>query len=144
MDVFMRNIEYKQTQLDLKIVFEEVLHNPPFLSSLEPPFNFFITLFPSKTPFQNHGGCGILSVPTRAIGLKFLELYGGNQPPRPITLGGRRLGFAVSKSPVDKDLIQRLQQTPYVSSRSIIESEAHRRQIRSEMVMITQIQYGWE
>src|SRR5436190_24383247 len=93
MDLFMHNIAFGASEMDITLLLAPKLHSPPFPAD---PINFNVRLFKKKK------GCGLLTLTTETLANTFLLTYGYPG----ILCKGRLIRFKNSNRPVDKGLVQ--------------------------------------
>ncbi|KAH7930596.1 RdRP-domain-containing protein [Leucogyrophana mollusca] len=101
MDLFMNNIAYPASELDITVALASILHKPPFPVD---PLNFQVQLF---TRNGKSRGIGKLTLPTREAGDAFLRSYGYSG----ISVKGRVIRFSLSNRPVDESIVRILNTT---------------------------------
>ena len=131
MDCFMRNIPFTVDEIQLNRALQPTLHGPDFEPVFQggAPYDYRIQLFKGKRRGQSHDGCGIITVPTEAIGLRLIELGS-------TIVDGRPVFFTRSKKPALPGrvaMVQRPYQDPVVRERE--------EQRRAELA--TQIDINW-
>jgi hypothetical protein len=139
MEVFMRNIPYAVDELQLTRELATILHGPDFRPHMGgAPFNFVVRLFKGKNPRQKgHGGCGILVVPSTAIGGLFITLA----RTRAFSLHGRTIyvhpGTGQAK-PEDLALLTEPYQDPAIAE----EQQRQYAQIKGN-IQLLDLQFCW-
>ncbi|KAH7916477.1 RdRP-domain-containing protein [Hygrophoropsis aurantiaca] len=129
MDIFMRNIAYAASELEVKLALESLLHKPPF-----PPqrVNFEIKLF------KKHGkamGVGILTLPIKEVGEQFLRLY------QEVVVRGRPIRFSPSTKPIDETLVKKLIAEPWKDPK-VLEKEKKRLGDESTRIALQAYAFG--
>lgn len=111
MEIFIRGISYiaQYERVHQKMV--EILHEPPFSTPGE-PLNFHLHLHRDGQQKRPHGGTGVLTVPTKDVGLLILAEYGPGSPRR-VIINERPISFETSRRAPRPNLASSLQQTPY-------------------------------
>ena len=132
----MRNIPYAVDDLLLNRQLRPTLHGPAFEPVFQggAPFDYRIQLFKPKRRGQSHSGCGIITVPTEAIGQKLVELGS-------ILVSGRPVLFKMSDRPARPEhvaMVQRPYQDPVIR-----EQEEQRRAELATQISITWVQLCW-
>jgi len=158
MELFMRNIDWNSTRLDVHDVLAGVLHGPTFTHFSSTPLNFHIQLHQDKNPVRNHRGTGFLTLPRKDVGDHFLQIYGGDHPGQRIIVGKKTIFFSASKHPNGRtDVVQKVTHRPYQDPRVVQERPERPERERSkleELIDLFQderfggrvkvLQFGWE
>jgi RNA-dependent RNA polymerase len=132
----MRNIPYAVDEIQLNRQLQPTLHGPIFQPVFQSgaPFDYRIQLFKGKRRGQGHSGCGIITVPTEAIGQQLITLGS-------ITVHGRGVIFTQSDKsarPEHIEMIQRPYQDPLRR-----EQENQRRAELATKIGISWVQLCW-
>ena len=132
----MRNIPYAVDEIALNRLLQPTLHGPTFEPVFQggAPYDYRIQLFKPKRPGTPHSGCGIITVPTEAIGLHLIQLGS-------IVVHGRAVAFSKSIKPARPehiDIVQRPYQDPVVRER-----EEQRRAELATQIRINHVQFCW-
>ena len=132
----MRNIPYAVGEIELNRLLQPTLHGPIFEPVFQggAPFDFRIQLFKPKRRGPPHSGCGVITVPTVAIGLRLIELGS-------IAVHGRVVAFTTSNKPARPehiDIVQRPYQDPVVRER-----EEQRRAELATQIGVNYVQFCW-
>jgi RNA-dependent RNA polymerase len=139
MEVFIRNIPYAVDELQLTRALASVLHGPSFHQHIGgAPFNFLVRIFKGKNPrLKQHGGCGILVVPSVAIGSLFIQLVRNQM----VSLHGRTLyaqpGRDAAK-PEDLALLTEPYQDPAIAE----EQQRRHAEIKGK-IQLLDLQFCW-
>jgi RNA-dependent RNA polymerase len=139
MEVFIRNIPYAVDELQLTRELASVLHGPSFRQHIGgAPFNFLVRIFKGKNPrLKQHGGCGILVVPSLAIGSLFIQLTRSQI----VSLHGRILYAQPGKDqakPEDLALLREPYQDP-----AIAEEQRRRYAEIKGKIQLLDLQFCW-
>jgi len=132
----MRNIPYAVDEIELNRQLRPTLHGPIFEPVFQggAPFDYRIHIFRGKRRGQSHGGCGIITVPTEAIGQRLLEVGS-------ISVHGRFVAFKRSDKPARPeyiDIVQRPYQDPVLR-----EQAEQRRAELATQILISRVQFCW-
>ena len=132
----MRNIPYAVDEIALNRQLQRTLHGPIFEPVFQggAPYDYRIQLFKGKRRGQGHGGCGIITVPTEAIGLRLIELGS-------IAVHGRQVIFTRSNKPARPEhiaIVQRAYQDPEIRERA----EQRRADLASQ-IGVSRVQLCW-
>jgi len=136
MDCYMRNIPFAVGEIELNRLLQPTLHGPIFEPVFQggAPYDYRIQLFKPKRRGPPHSGCGIITVPTEAIGLRLIQLGS-------IEVHGRAVAFTTSNKPARSahiTLVQRAYQDPVVRER-----EEQRRAELATHISINYVQFCW-
>src|ERR1700736_2731706 len=101
MDIFLRDVPYAASDMDVLVDLAKILHRPPF--ALYPPTNFHVELF-LQGRSSKHRGMGLLTVPTVDVGETFLRLYGSSG----LRIKGRNVRFSRSTKPISKGVLEKV------------------------------------
>ncbi|KAJ3873480.1 RNA-directed RNA polymerase 2 [Lentinula edodes] len=157
MDVFMHNIDFSGTQLDVIKALAKKLHRPEY--SPITPLNFHVRLFQPgrRGPWRRNSGCGLLSLPTVEVGEKFLREYGSedSQPrERIIVIRARRVFFKNSAKPlsISSDILHQIRTAPFLDPNKARDIPTTRRtpgfRQRNpglpDSLGISRVQFGWD
>ena len=136
MDCFMRNIPYAVDEIQLNRQLRPTLHGPDFEPVFQggAPYDYRIQLFKGRRRGQSHDGCGIITLPTEAIGLRLIELGS-------IIVNGRPIFFRKSDRPALPGRIAMLQR-PYQDP-VVREREEQRRAELAIQIDISWVQLCW-
>jgi RNA-dependent RNA polymerase len=139
MEVFIRNIPYAVDELQLTRELASVLHGPSFGQHIGgAPFNFLVRIFKGKNPrLRQHGGCGILVVPSVAIGSLFIQLARGHS----VSLHGRTLYAQPGKEPAKPEDLAILTE-PYQDP-AIAEEQRRRYAEIKGKIQLLGLQFCW-
>ncbi|KAI0669992.1 RdRP-domain-containing protein [Trametes maxima] len=144
MEVFITHITPGTSLHKLKYELANVLHSPPVRepSSLTPPPNFEVFLFPRKrrSIWQN----AALTLPSLDLGNIFLQWYGEPTPRRFLSLGSSRVHFQRSQKNARPEVLERIRRQPYEDPRIAEAQERDARRLGAFNVRISTIQFGWE
>ncbi|KAI0778083.1 RdRP-domain-containing protein [Trametes elegans] len=142
MDVFMSNIIPGTTVHQLKSELSGILHLPPFREPDAPLINFHIHLFPRKprATWQS----AILTLPTDALGQRFIQIYGGADPQRQLLLNGIRICFETGRRQPQADVLERIRRQQFEDPRLAQERERIAAESQALEVQLSTIQFGWE
>ncbi|KAI0361727.1 RdRP-domain-containing protein [Trametes cingulata] len=143
MEVFMTNIVYGTSPHKLKLELASILHAPPFHILPAPPINFEVYLFP-RTKRSSQWQSGALTLPSAEVGNLFLQLYGGPQPQRFLTLGTIRVRFQLSRREPRRDVLERIRRQPFEDPRISQAREREAEELQSLEAQVCTIQFGWE
>lgn len=144
MDIFMVNLSHSVSKDQLKVEIARVLHSPEYAHhrGVQSPMNFDISIPPRK------GGSpkkiGFLTVPTAEVGEHFLRDFGGDRPPRTVTLGMSRIKFLRGNKPAKPHIVEEILRSPYVDPRIEEERRTSAHELRSRVIPLQTIQFGWE
>ncbi|XP_006461307.1 RNA-dependent RNA polymerase [Agaricus bisporus var. bisporus H97] len=140
MEIFMRNIPFNWGELDVKGALAVHLHGPKF-PGIKP--NFKVSLHPVKRGKRFKFGTFTLVDPRIAI--RFLEIYGGNDPLELITMDQSRIDFQQSKDSANENVLDDLARSPWIDP-----SEERKRIKRNETLYsdssrlpLKLVQFGW-
>ncbi|KAG8946221.1 hypothetical protein FRC04_011967 [Tulasnella sp. 424] len=146
-EVFMHNIPFSATHVEVVRSLAEVLHNPPFYNPNDQLTNFHVSLHRGKRlqASRKHTGHGSLTLPNADLAALFLRSFG------PSTFGRRRLRceatrlirFEESRYTPSPEVVALIQSTPYVDPLAQEERDERANQLRAA-VKITQVQFGWQ
>ncbi|KAJ3808703.1 RNA-directed RNA polymerase 2 [Lentinula aff. lateritia] len=155
MDVFMRNIDFSATQLDVIKALAKKLHRPEY--SPVTPLNFHVRLFQPgrRGSWRRNSGCGLLSLPTVEIGEKFLREFGGEDPQpreRLIVIRAKRVFFENSTKPlsISSNILHQIRTAPFLDpnkARDTTRRPPGFRQRKPELpdsLGISRVQFGWD
>ena len=134
MDIFLRDVAFAATEIDVLVDLARILHRPPF--PLDPPINFHIELF-LQSRSNNHRGMGILTVPTVDIGKTFLRLYGSTG----LSIKGRTIRFSQSTKPLSQGILEMLLSTTWEDPLEL-QQEQERKAQASEPIALAKVYYG--
>ena len=132
----MENVPYVVDEIQLNRQLRPTLHGPYFEPVFQgsAPYDYRIQLFKGKRRGQGHGGCGIITVPTEAIGLQLIALGS-------IVVHGRPIRFRRSNKPALFEhiaMVQRAYQDP-----EIREQEEQKRAELAIDINISWVQLCW-
>ncbi|KAI0051419.1 RdRP-domain-containing protein [Auriscalpium vulgare] len=142
MDIFMKNINFQVSVQDLHREVVNILHNHPYTPMSQTLPNFEINLHPPRNGRAGRNrGTGILSLPSEAIGSRFLQEFGGERPAKRFAVAGRTITVFRSNKPTSRIVLERLGR-PYRT----LEAAQRERDADHEQatVSIRAIQFGWE
>ena len=145
MEVFMRNVNFSFTQVEIVLQLSQVLHGPDFAehNSLA-LINFHVHLHRDKRGIRLHGGTGSLTLPTRECGNLFLSLF-GTSTRKTFALGNKRVTFQASRNPSGRaDVLESIRLLPYMDPRVIQEKARRAAKLSASSVSIQVLQFGWE
>ncbi|KAJ7577369.1 RNA-directed RNA polymerase 2 [Mycena floridula] len=141
MEIFMRNVDFSASRHDVTRAIAEKLHVPEFTISM--PLNFHVRLFKSnRGTRQSHKGMGTLTLPTEDVGRRFLLAYG--ERGRPLLVRNRPVRLQISNKPPTIDVLQNIQETPYLDPAVIEEREERARILSGSTVELARVQFGWD
>lgn len=141
MEVYMRNLAFTVNKTNLKTEIAKALHHQDFLSVTVVPMNFEVHIFPRRGRARTQ--CGVLTLPTEAIGEQFLRIYGGQRPRKHITIG-TRITFSQSNKPPRADILEEIRRVPFVDPRVEERRRDTESQLRARPVSVQCLQFGWE
>lgn len=145
MDVFMRDVSYNISDKDLTRQMAHILHGPSFEGFSTLPLNFKVSLFPDKKHgLGRHRGIGTLTLPTAAVGERFLTLFAGANPALVALAGNRRIQFQRSKVHPRQDTLEEIKRMPYLDPQALQDQERRAQEFQSRQIRIKEIQFGWE
>jgi RNA-dependent RNA polymerase len=127
MDVFMRNMAYSATVIDVKVALAKVLHQPPFPAER---IHFYVKFFRKK-------GLGCLTIPLKEFGEIFLRMYGTTG----IMVKGRAIMFQPSRHDVDQARVLFLLDNPWEDP-EVIQKENKRRMEMSQPIPLKDFSFG--
>ena len=143
----MYNINWGYDKIQVITEIGAILHSPSF-SDLSPvPINFHVQLHPDRNNrVRKHKGSGILTLPTRQCGNRFLELYGSNPPLARLSLGGKVVMFKPSNHTSEPrvDVLETITNLPYMDPRALEARKRRDAQLDATTISIRAIQFGWE
>jgi RNA-dependent RNA polymerase len=136
MDCFMQNVPFSVNELQLNRQLQPTLHGPYFEPVFQggAPFDYRIQLFKGKNKRRGHGGYGIITVPTEAIGQRLIQLGS-------IQVRGGLVSFRRSNKSAPPEriaMVQRPYQDPAVRERQ----EQRRADLATE-IGIRSVQFCW-
>ncbi|KAG6842522.1 hypothetical protein C0991_000048 [Blastosporella zonata] len=143
MEVFMHNISYNVTHHRLTTELSTILHGPRYSHFASVSLNFHVNLFKDKKGYNQHGGCGILTLSNEEIGRQFLSDY-GSPASLSCTVGDRRITFKISNRAPRPEILESIARRPYIDPKAVEEKERIDRVFREEKVMVKTLQFGWE
>ncbi|KAG8912062.1 hypothetical protein FRC01_005314, partial [Tulasnella sp. 417] len=138
------NIPLQITRLDLIYALRDVLHQPPLYEGDGRPPNFSVQLDQDPTGEFEHGGTGTLTIADELVVAVFISMYGDPNRPRFDSTSDwdqGELTFSLSQPP-PPDLIQELENTPFVDPR-VAQGREARRAALSATVGLQSVQFGW-
>ncbi|PSR72409.1 hypothetical protein PHLCEN_2v11752 [Hermanssonia centrifuga] len=143
MEIFMRDLGFSATDTQLRISVAGVLHGPDYSHHRDTtlPINFAIYLHKRRGNVRQR--TGVLTLPTVAIGNQFLQEFGGPTPRRSIVLG-TKVDFRLSNKPPRPHIVEEIRRLPYDDPRAQEERDRQTDLVRSEVVSLRAIQFGWE
>ena len=143
MEVFFYDLYFQATSADVKRVFADVLHTPPYLPQSMQPWNFHVTLFPPKKnrSGQPHGGCGTVTVPQEHLGRRLLKDFGGIDR---LSFGGRNIKLKPSNGKPNVAILEKIRREPYVPPEVERLRAAIHESFQLNIVGIHTLQLGWE
>ncbi|KIY45410.1 RdRP-domain-containing protein [Fistulina hepatica ATCC 64428] len=144
MEIFMRNISFDHSQVQVITTLAGVLHRHPYTRDSERPLNFRVVLFKDKRGQRAHGGCGSLTLPTPEVGSLFYACYGGNFPRDTIKLGRTIMKFSKSRNDPKQDVIADLLVLPYMDPQVMEKDQQRTHYLQSRSVHIKTVQFGWD
>jgi RNA-dependent RNA polymerase len=145
MEIFMRNISYSVTSHEVKSELAIILHTPRYASSPSSlSLNFDVRLFKDRRGTRNHSGNGALTLPSSEVGILFLEVYGELLPRNVCYVGGRAIKFTQSRNSARADILEYVQQRPYIEPGASEERKRIEAILASGRVSVKTIQFGWE
>ncbi|EIW86345.1 RdRP-domain-containing protein [Coniophora puteana RWD-64-598 SS2] len=130
MDIFMFNIAWAATAMDIKIEFANILHKHPYPTT--PRLHFHVDLWTG-----NRRGKGILTIPYKEYGQKFLAAYGLSG----IILKGRPIRFRESNRPLSEPRVNMLRDNPWQDPREL-QKERDRIAVDSSSINIKTFSFG--
>ncbi|KAF6766302.1 RNA-directed RNA polymerase 2 [Ephemerocybe angulata] len=140
MEIFMRNVSWSATSIDVEEMLAKHLHDPVFLGGGAATFNFNVYLPKDKKRFRPHSGIGFLTLPTQEIGNRFLALH-----PTGLYLQGRTIQFSVSRNPAGRlDVVQSINSLPYIDPRVREDERKQSAKLAASRVKLNTIQFGWD
>ena len=134
MDIFLRDVPYAATDMDVLLALASILHKPPFPRN--PLINFHVELF-SHNRSTNHRGMGLLTLPTAPIGETFLRSYGSAG----LYMKGRTIHFSRSTKPMSNGVLERLLSSTWEDP-MILKEERERKTEASSPIALTNVCYG--
>ena len=149
MEFFMRNIPYTADRTKVTLCLERELHAPlfePYATTL--PINFNVFLYPDRQRRDRHSGCGILTLPSEAIGAIFLDHFVSSFRKRwagslrKVSVDNRVISFEKSNKPLRTDVLSEIQRLPYRDPRAIREKEQRLANLSGE-VDLRDVQFAW-
>lgn len=147
-EVFMQNVPFSTTHVEIVRSLAEILHNPPFYNSDNQLTNFHVALHRGKhlQRGRKHNGNGSLTLPDPNLASLFLQYFG------PLAFGRRRLTcevtsqlikFRPSRHVPRQEVVALVQSTPYVDPQAQEARDERANQLRTA-VRITEVQFGWQ
>lgn len=130
MQVFMRNVPWSAQDSDCTIALARLLHRPPFPP--DPPLNFHVRLFRKG---GRNGRCGLLTLPTQAVGNTFLSIYSR------VTIHSSQVLFTPDRNAPDEALIARIAATEWIDP-EILKEEQRRLETISTPVSLASLSFG--
>ncbi|THH20540.1 hypothetical protein EW146_g829 [Bondarzewia mesenterica] len=146
MEIFMRNIDSNSTKLDVQNKLASELHSSQYSSYSPSLVNFHVYLFASRRPIphQNHGGSGVLTLPTREIGEYLLQQSGGATPRRPIFVNRKCLILTLSNKQARPHIVENIRRLPYQDAEALQQRQEMLDTLQSTSISIETLQLGWE
>ena len=142
MEVFFWDLSFKATSADVKRVFADVLHTPPYLPQSTQPWNFHVFLFPpKKNRGQPHAGCGKVTVPQEHLGRSLLRDFGGTGR---LSIMGRNIKLKPSTGKPNVATLEKIRREPYVPPEVEQRRAAIHEDFQLNTVGIHTLQLGWE
>lgn len=134
MDIFVRNIPWAATEMDVVIELARILHKPPFPNP-HPPTNFHFALAVKNR--NSHRGYGTLTLPNPSIGETLLSVYelGG------LSVKGRSLQISRSNHPLKRGIVEKLRTTHWQDPQ-VLQEEQERRISASGPIKLAQFSFG--
>ena len=138
MDLFVENVPFSASELDVIELLAKALHSPEFTKRWPgAPINFKMTLHrDKKKQGHRHGGTGVLTLPYADIGKDFLQCYG-----RWLRLKGHLLCVSLSRRPTSV-AIEPLRNTPFQDP-AILRAKEKLESALAEIVPVGRLQFGW-
>ena len=138
----MTDISFKLTKDQLKMELARVLHTFPYstLPGLQHPMNFEVVIHPRRGSARCSG---LLTVPSAAVGDRFLREFGGPKPSRTLNLQ-TPIRFQLASKPSPQHVLHRVQNTPYEDPTARQERRREQYEQRSKEIPLSTIQFGWE
>lgn len=99
--IFLRNVAYAASDMDVQVALVEILHRPPF--PLDPVINFHVELL-HRRGSGNHSGVGISTFPTISLGETLLRSYDTSG----LSVKGWTVYFSQSNRPLNRGVVERL------------------------------------
>lgn len=139
MEIFIPNVPKSASELDVRSAMRQELHLPQFSPST--PINFHVRLFKDKK--GRNQGQGILTLPTRDLGVRFLDEYGAYGR-RKVLVRNTSLSLRESNKPVDKTIIDHITRSPYADDTHAQKQEQQTALLRDHgELSIAKIQFCW-
>ncbi|KIO25499.1 hypothetical protein M407DRAFT_210550, partial [Tulasnella calospora MUT 4182] len=142
--ISLQDIPLHITRLDLIYAIQGVLHQPPFHEGIGRPPNFSVQLDGDPTDEFEHSGTGTLTIADELVVAIFISIFGDPNRPRLNTTSDwdqGELTFTLG-SPPPVDLIQELENSPYVDPR-VAQGRQARREALNPTVGLHSVQFGW-
>lgn len=142
--ILLQDIPLHITRIDVIYAIQGVLHQPPFYEGIGRPPNFSVQLDRDPTDEFEHSGTGILTIADELVVAIFLSMYGDPNRPRLNTTSDwdeGELAFSLGPPP-PADLIQELQNSPFVDPR-VAQGRQARRTSLNATVGLHSVQFGW-
>ncbi|RXW18615.1 hypothetical protein EST38_g7238 [Candolleomyces aberdarensis] len=138
MNIDIRYIPTEETEWSVTRAISAIIHAEDFaVSEEERQVNFKVVLAENEAAGVGHNGSGLLTVPTAALGRKFLDAVREN----PIKLSTRKLKFYRSSEKLVKHVVATLDKTPFVSP-DIEEKHAKTLWALEDQLRVETIQFG--
>ncbi|KAG8915201.1 hypothetical protein FRC00_006646 [Tulasnella sp. 408] len=142
--ILLQDIPLHITRIDVIYAIQGVLHQPPFYEGIGRPPNFSVQLDRDLTDEFEHSGTGTLSIADDLVVAIFISMYGDPDRPRLNTTSDwdqGKLAFSLGPPP-PVDLIQELQNSPFVDPR-VAQGRQARRTALNTTVGLRSVQFGW-
>ncbi|KAG8915199.1 hypothetical protein FRC00_006644 [Tulasnella sp. 408] len=142
--IFLQDIPPHITRIDVIYAIQGVLHQPPFYDGIGRPPNFSVQLDRDLTDEFEHSGTGTLTIADELVVATFISMYGDPNRPRFNTTSDwdqGELAFSLGPPP-PVDLIQELQNSPFVDPREAQGRQARRTALNTT-VALHSVQFGW-
>lgn len=144
--ILLEGIPRHVDRSDLVYAIRDVLHQPEFHSDIGRPPNFDVHLDRDPTDEFDHNGNGTLTIAADDLVVAtFISIYGEPDRPRLETESDwdqGELTFSLTSSSPAMDLVQELENSPFVDPRVAQGRDARRRALGST-VDLRSIEFGW-
>ncbi|KAF9450099.1 RNA-dependent RNA polymerase [Macrolepiota fuliginosa MF-IS2] len=137
MEIFMHHIPVGLREYDVKIALAKYLHGPNFPNVKA---NFRLDLhWPKK---DAHTYVGTFTLADLHVAQRFLEFYGGDDPPEAIMFGGNRIYFQESFQRPQSDVLDLLSRSRWIDPVEERKQNERHQKLRSSFP-VNAVQSGW-
>ena len=141
----MRGLSYSATREDIIVEIANILHRDDYLGLWGSiPINLEVQLHKNRRSGIGHSGSGRFTVALPSVAIRFLREYGGDNPPNIVQCAHRQVFFNPSNGIPRRDIVERLQRTPYVDPHAEAEKRKRAAEAEANRIPIRGIEFGWE